>query len=701
MMKFGHVLSISLLWSGLSYAEPGKGLLGFRYNEQREGLVITKVVAGSGAEAAGVGVGDRIVGIDGVDILESDERPALKGAVNSTVQLDIIPALSMEAKSVSVKRGKKRAKAKEEEPRSPKVISRFSGAMYNGKPREIKTATQALVDADFGGQDPDKAIGRHLVRAIKKKRKKAVRAALSILTAVPEPSPGLQYRIGQAYFVMGDDHATAAKWLGSLLESYPQDVARSLGTRGREEEWLANSLWLSGDRDGAIALTRDLVRRRQVDFLLQRVGMANPAPVDSWSIALPPVAEVDVDLLDGSDWTLSSHRGKPVVLVFWASWCGPCKQELPALAELRRERPDWPVEFLAVSTDRDSAAGKVDKLVKGWDLPFPVTRTEALNDRFDVSGLPSMRIIGPNGSLRSSSRGYSKSSVKKLVSRLEELVAEGDNPGKEKMNFPYAVAWGAKQPVVRSIYANEEIRRIAASGSGVAVEVRTHGALMAPSASNAIGGTLEVEETQKSSGDKGVAWFGGPTSHGINWIRSRKEDGETAWFLTTPSRIRGIASSGDQLWVALKDGLLALDASGGVVHNLDVSVRDIAPADDGGIWAVDGQERLRIGPDGSALLRDEALGSRQIAADGTWASDGIDELIAGRFGPDGSTRVIGLNDRGTIVGLDGNGVAALRIKVEGDKIPSLAHADLDGDGQDELLISTWGLGVATVEVEIP
>ncbi len=83
------------------------------------------------------------------------------------------------------------------------------------------------------------------------------------------------------------------------------------------------------------------------------------------------------------------------------------------------------------------------------------------------------------------------------------------------------------------------------------------------------------------------------------------------------------------------------------------------------------------------------------------SADGIDELIAGRFGPDGATRVIGLNDRGTIVGLDGNGVAALRIKVEGDQTPSLAHADLNGDGQDELLISTWGLGVATVEVEIP
>jgi len=312
-----------------------------------------------------------------------------------------------------------------------------------------------------------------------------------------------------------------------------------------------------------------------------------------------------------------------------------------------------------------------------------------------------MRVIGADGTLRSSSRGYSKSSIKKLVSKLDNLVDEASDPSKQKSAFPYGSAWGEHQPVIRSIFGHEEIRGIAASGSHVALQVRGHGPVTAPIEKGSISGSLEVEETQKAVGEKGIAWFAGPLSYGYNWVRARNENGDPSWFTTTPSKIISVASSGDQLWVALKDGLLALDQTGTVVHNLDVSVHDLAPAEDGGIWAVDGKERLRIGPDGSALLRDEAKGSQQIAGDGTWAAEGITELIAGRFGPEGSTRIVGLNQRNTIVGLDANGVAALRISLDNDKVPDIAHADLDGDGQDELLISSRGRGVATVELEIP
>ena len=64
-------------------------------------------------------------------------------------------------------------------------------------------------------------------------------------------------------------------------------------------------------------------------------------------------------------------------------------------------------------------------------------------------------------------------------------------------------------------------------------------------------------------------------------------------------------------------GLVALDANGEVIHNLDVDVQDIAAAPDGGIWAVDGTERLRIGPDGAALLRNQAK-ERWLADNGRW-----------------------------------------------------------------------------------
>jgi thiol-disulfide isomerase/thioredoxin len=699
MLKLSTFFALTVL--GLSTAQASeKGFLGFRYSEQPEGLIITNVVDGSEAAAAGIAVGDRIISVDGVDVRDAEGHPSLRGELGSQVELGIVPALSTEPKTLMVKRGKRAAKANDTEKRSPKVISRFSGALYNGKIKDIKKAAQGLVESDFGGRDAKDAIGRNLVRAIKRKRKKQVRAALEILTQAPEPSAGLKYRIGQAYFTLGDEHEKSAQWLQSLVDSYPNDVAKSLGTRGLEEEWLANSKWLSGDRDGAIALTRSLVPRRQVNNLLKRVGMANPAPTVPWEIELNPLDDVDVELLDGSSWTLSSHRGKPVVLVFWATWCGPCKKEMPALASLVRKRADWPVEFLAVSTDKESVSDKVKKMVKGWDLPFPSTQTDGLNQRFGVSGLPSMRVIGPDGSLRSESRGYSKSSISKLVKTLDTLVSEASDPDQQKSKFPYGSAWGTTPPVVRSIFAHQQIRQIVGDGSNVVLQIADHGAMNAPVTDGSIGGSLEIEETQNISGEKGIAWFGGPVSYGTHWVRALREEADT-WMVTTPSRIVAVVGSGEQLWIALKDGLLAIDKAGKVLHNLDVSVDDMAPAEDGGIWAVDGKERLRIGPDGSALLRDDAEGSTQIAEDGTWTTEGIRELLAGRFGPEGETRVVGLNERGTIVGLGSDGVAALRIHIDGKTLPSLAHADLDGDGRDELLISSWGRGVATVALEIP
>ena len=128
---------------------------------------------------------------------------------------------------------------------------------------------------------------------------------------------------------------------------------------------------------------------------------------------------------------------------------------------------------------------------------------------------------------------------------------------------------------------------------------------------------------------------------------------------------------------------------------------DIAAAADGGIWAVDGEQRLRIGPDGTALLRNDALGGWRIAGDGTWVTEGFSDILVGRYGPAGEQRVIALREDGTILGLDGDGSPALRIQLEDEIQPYIAAGDLDGDGQDELLVSSKDRGVATVEMEIP
>ena len=696
-----NLLSIALLTGSLSVHAGERGVIGIRYADHPEGLVVTRVLDESGAMEAGLVTGDRIVSVDGVDVTTDDDMPSLRGEMGSTLTLTVVRPLSSEPVTLTIERGTAKKQSAKKASVHP-AVARFSGAMRMDGCRKIKKAVASLVESSYGDIDPAEAIGQKLVRAAKR-RKAAARTALKAFSRVSDPPPGLMYRMGEAYFTLRK-YGEAKDWLERAIAAYPDDTARALGARGRAEEMLANVYWETGERQEAIDLTRRLAPYRRVLSLTKKVGMANPTPEDQWEIELPPLTDFSVETMSGDTWTLSEQRGKPVVLVFWATWCGPCKKEMPALAELINARPDWPVSFLAVSVDDDRAAAKAEKMVKDWALPFPSVRTAELMERFGVGSLPSMRVIGPKGSLRSASRGYSARSVKKLEGTLDGLVAEASDASQRAAAFPFGSAWTAGKLKVRSLTAVDGVRHVAASPDGVATDIAGHGGLSLRVDEGRVTGGLEVEESLKSKQDAGVAWFNGPLSYGNLWIRARSPEGGLKWFVTMPSRIKALVTSGDQLWIAVKDEIVVLDASGAVVQRVPQKVIALASASDGGVWAVDGQERLRLGPAGELLLRDSAPGSAHIVGDGRWATSALKTLISGAFGPGGELRTVGVNGMGLIVGLDGEGKAALRIHVEGSEKnpgPSVAGADLDGDGQDELLISSWGRGVATVEVEIP
>lgn len=696
-----RLLPLALLVGSLSAQAGERAAIGIRYADHPEGKIITRVLDESGAQASGLKVGDRIVSIDGVDLVSAENAPPLRGAGGSTVALGVVRSLTVEPVTIEVQRGTAHTSPPRDTAIHP-AVARFAGAMRIDRGPKIKKAVARLAKSSYGDMDPAEAIGQKIVRAAKR-RKGAARVALKAFAEIPNPPPGVMYRMGEAYFTLRK-YQEAKVWLERAVEGYPDDTARALGARGRAEEMLANVYWETGERQAAIELTRRLARYRRILPLTRKVGMADPTPEEQWEIDLPPVADFSVATMGGENWTLSDHRGKPVVLVFWATWCGPCKKEMPELAKLVNSRPGWPVSFLAVSVDDDRAAAKAERMVDDWDLPFPSVRTSELMERFGVGSLPSMRVIGPNGSLRSASRGYSKRSVKKLESTVDGLVAEAGDASLKASAFPFGRAWTSGKVRVRALSAIDGVRRIAASSEGVTTDLAGHGGLSLRLEDGRVMGGIEVEESLKSKQDAGVAWFKGPVSHGNLWIRARSPEGGLRWFVTMPSRIRALTASGDQLWVALKDEIVVLSAEGAVVQRVSQKAVAIAAASDGGVWAVDGQERVRVGPSGQILLRDSAVGAAHIVGDGQWATAAVKTLISGAFGPDGATRAVGVNGMGLIVGLDGDGQAALRIHVEGSEKnpgPSIAGADLDGDGQDELLISSWGRGVATVEVEIP
>ncbi len=96
--------------------------------------------------------------------------------------------------------------------------------------------------------------------------------------------------------------------------------------------------------------------------------------------------------------SLSQLRGKPVVLNFWASWCGPCVEETPSLVELQRELGDR-VTVLAVSEDQDEAAYK--QFIRDHNVNLLTVRdtTRSTNELYGTFKFPETFIIDRNGKI--------------------------------------------------------------------------------------------------------------------------------------------------------------------------------------------------------------------------------------------------------------------------------------------------------------
>ena len=134
-----------------------------------------------------------------------------------------------------------------------------------------------------------------------------------------------------------------------------------------------------------------------------------------------PAPDLQMTSLSGEAVSLQSFRGKRVVDSFWASWCGPCRLELPVLQafyEKYRGGGGATFEILAVSTDDNRS--DAEKYVHEAGLRFPVLwdpQGRAQN-AFGVEAIPALFVIDENGKVLSSDVGFDSSMEIKLLQRL-------------------------------------------------------------------------------------------------------------------------------------------------------------------------------------------------------------------------------------------------------------------------------------------
>ncbi len=115
-----------------------------------------------------------------------------------------------------------------------------------------------------------------------------------------------------------------------------------------------------------------------------------------------PVPDMTLAQLGGGKWKLDDHRGQVVLINYWATWCGPCRDELPGLLQVARESGPQGLAMVGVSMDSASSVQAKQELVQQfvmrYRVPYPIAFPNATtNMESQDIGLPTTVLIDRHG----------------------------------------------------------------------------------------------------------------------------------------------------------------------------------------------------------------------------------------------------------------------------------------------------------------
>ncbi len=167
-------------------------------------------------------------------------------------------------------------------------------------------------------------------------------------------------------------------------------------------------------------------------------GESNPANSGANSNAekkkndYPPiasaVAQADLKNLDGTTFKVADKKGKVLLLNMWATWCGPCRAEMPSLVKMQDAHRDKGFEVIGLNTD-DETVEDINKFATDMKLNYTLvwadTATQAaLLNISKFNGIPQSFIVDREGNLRGVFRGSNPADVKKMGELVELVVSE-------------------------------------------------------------------------------------------------------------------------------------------------------------------------------------------------------------------------------------------------------------------------------------
>lgn len=169
---------------------------------------------------------------------------------------------------------------------------------------------------------------------------------------------------------------------------------------------------------------------------LQRVGIsltlmllslvsaqaANITPVNQAELA--PMRDFNLSEIGGGELSLGELQGQVVLVDFWASWCGPCRESFPWMNAIQQRYMDDGLVVLGINLDQDAAAA--ESFLKTVPANFTLVRDPdaRLLEAFGLIGMPSSYLLDRQGRIRATHTGFHAGRADDYEASIQQLLAE-------------------------------------------------------------------------------------------------------------------------------------------------------------------------------------------------------------------------------------------------------------------------------------
>jgi thiol-disulfide isomerase/thioredoxin len=129
---------------------------------------------------------------------------------------------------------------------------------------------------------------------------------------------------------------------------------------------------------------------------------------------------------NGKAIDLSQFKGQVVMINFWATWCGPCRQEMPLLEDIYKKYKPMGFTMLAVNVEPDSKAAEawLGKLSKPVSFPVAFDTESKVSKMYKVAGMPSTVFVDRKGNIRVMHKGYKAGDENFYLTQIRSMLKE-------------------------------------------------------------------------------------------------------------------------------------------------------------------------------------------------------------------------------------------------------------------------------------